>query len=200
MKVAKSNLIALLFFSVLSFSLSAQNFQVKSSEMTIAGTSTLHDWVSNVTQVNGAADFTFADGALTSISNLSLTIPVKGIVSTKGSTMDSKTYGALEAETHPNITYKLTKVTSILPSATGVTIIATGDLTIAGTTKPIDLLVTGTYLGNNGIRFEGSKAFNMTDFGVDPPTAMLGTLHTGDKVTIKFKVSLETSNASAYRN
>lgn len=32
----------------------------------------------------------------------------------------------------------------------------------------------------------GSKTIKMTDFGVDPPKAMFGTITTGDAIDIKF--------------
>jgi len=36
----------------------------------------------------------------------------------------------------------------------------------------------------------GSYKFKMSSFGIDPPRAMLGTIRTGDEVTIKFKINL----------
>jgi len=39
------------------------------------------------------------------------------------------------------------------------------------------------------IRFEGSHTMLQTDFGVDPPTALLGRLKTGDEVTVRFVVT-----------
>jgi hypothetical protein len=40
------------------------------------------------------------------------------------------------------------------------------------------------------IRTTGRLALKMTDFGVDPPTALLGTLRTGDEVTVYFDVTV----------
>ena len=37
------------------------------------------------------------------------------------------------------------------------------------------------------ITLTASKEFKMTDYKVDPPTAMLGTITTGDAVTITLK-------------
>lgn len=167
--------------------------------MTISGTSTLHDWTSKVNTVTGNGDIVFENSQLKKISALSVSIPVTSIESPKGRVMDSKTYDALKSEEFPNITFKLASVTSIQPIQNGVTVKVSGYLTIAGSKKLIDLYVTGTYLGNNGIQFKGSKSFKMTDFDIDPPTALLGTLHTGDEVTIDFSVNLETTNSSAFR-
>ena len=198
MKSMKSNITILLLFC--AFSLSAQNFQVSNSEISIAGTSTLHDWVSSLTEVTGTSTMTFEAGVLKQITDLNLTFAVEGIKSTKGKKMDTKTYDALLSSTYPNITYRLKNVASLHPNSNGVTIVASGDLTVAGTTKSINLLVTGTYGEENSIQFEGSKSFNMTDFGVEPPTALLGTLHTGDKVTINFSVNFKALDTAAFRN
>jgi polyisoprenoid-binding protein YceI len=63
-----------------------------------------------------------------------------------------------------------------------------GDLTIAGKTRNIEL--TGmAYIKENGkILFDGSRSLKMTEYGIDPPTAMMGAMQVGDNVTIKFKV------------
>jgi hypothetical protein len=37
----------------------------------------------------------------------------------------------------------------------------------------------------------------MTNFGVDPPTAMLGALRTGETVTIRFDVTAAPSDTTA---
>jgi hypothetical protein len=46
-------------------------------------------------------------------------------------------------------------------------------------------------VGTDGtIQFEGSKTINMTEFGMVPPTAMFGSLKTGEEITVNFKVTL----------
>jgi len=45
-------------------------------------------------------------------------------------------------------------------------------------------------LPNGDIEFSGTKKLRMTDYKVDPPTAMLGALTTGDEVILQFKVVL----------
>jgi hypothetical protein len=39
---------------------------------------------------------------------------------------------------------------------------------------------------NNNVTFTGKKTIKMTEFEVEPPTALLGTIKTGDEVTISF--------------
>ena len=37
----------------------------------------------------------------------------------------------------------------------------------------------------------GEKSIKMTSYGVEPPTALLGTIKTGDDLTIKFNIKLQ---------
>ncbi len=100
--------------------------------------------------------------------------------------MDKNTYKALKADDHPDITFVLSSPVKGIPVGAH-TITAKINLTIAGVTKAIDMPVTATAQAHGNISFEGSKTINMTDYGVKPPVALLGTMRTGDAITIKFK-------------
>lgn len=189
----------LLVFSFLLFNIQATsqtNYSFESGKMTIAGTSTLHDWVSDVTQINFTGKVSAADASLASIKNVNLSIPVEGIKSTKGKTMDKKTWGALMSEEHPNIECNLTKF-DIKKNDDQFKITANGDLTIAGTNKPLTLTFNAKFTEDGNLQFTGRKALKMTDFNVDPPKALLGTLKTGDDITIEFTVLMKPTDSSA---
>ena len=175
-----------------SLLLGQQKFQLISAEMSIAGTSTLHDWVSAVEQLTAKAEIEISDNKLLSIPALEVRVPVKGITSTKGKIMDNKTYSALKAEDHPTIFFKLTNVT--LKAANQLT--ATGQLTIAGKSKKVQFPVDYNLKSNSKIQFTGAYTLKMTDYDVAPPTAVMGTIKTGDEVTINFSCLLEPEGAS----
>ena len=65
-----------------------------------------------------------------------------------------------------------------------------GSLSIAGTTQKIDLEVTGVVQPDNSIKCKGEKKIKMTDYKVDPPSFMMGTIKTGDEITISLDVHL----------
>jgi hypothetical protein len=44
------------------------------------------------------------------------------------------------------------------------------------------------------LAFEGSQTIKMTDYGITPPTALFGTLKTGDEITITFKTNFTSTN------
>lgn len=173
--------------------LGQQNFQLLSAEMSIAGTSTLHDWVSSVEQFSAQAEIEMTDNKLVNITALQVRIPVKEIKSTKGRIMDNKTYDALKAEDHPSILFKLTKMTL----QDGNQLKASGQLTIAGKSKLVQFPVEYSVKPGSKLQFSGAYTLKMTDYDMAPPTAVMGTIKTGDEVTVRFTCVLEQEGASA---
>jgi polyisoprenoid-binding protein YceI len=184
------NLILLTFLTLLLVApLSGQSYRLTKSDISIAGTSNLHDWESAVTKVSWRGTFGFTDGVLSELKDVKVNIPVDGIISTKGRIMDGKTHSALKGEEHPNITFTMTSAT-ITNNGTKSTVAAKGQLTVAGATRTINLQVMLTPLTDGQYQVAGTYPMKMTDFGIDPPTALLGSLTTGDDVTIKFNLTL----------
>ncbi len=186
-------LIILFALMAIGLGLSAQiEYKLSKSSVKMAGTSTLHDWTADVTKVSGNGQLTFVNNALTAIKSLNITMTTNSIKSSKGETMDNNMMKQLKAKDNPTMTYSLTKVTSITQKG-GVYYLETeGKLTIAGTTKTVNLSVTGTVSGNQ-ITFKGTKKLKMTDFKVEPPVLFLGTLKTDDNVTITFEATFAST-------
>lgn len=167
------------------------------SAMEIDGTSTLHNFEIKAKEIDGTMVLTNAqdkgatsDSAKT-LSSLKVVIPVKKLDTDKSS-MNDNMYDALKADDNPNIIYELQSVKSGLLPAAGdsVQLSTTGALTIAGKKKVIDMSVTGFVTKEGKVQFKGQKKLLMTDFGVDPPTMLFGTIKTGDAVVIKFNLLL----------
>lgn len=182
---------AILLLFTFSFVFGQGNYHVTNYSLVINGTSNLHAWQSKANEVRANGTFQADATSLKGLQSLSVEIPVKSIKSAKGSIMDNKTYDALKANSHPNIQYKLEKVSSLNSKNGGIELNASGYLTIAGSTKRIDLYVQGWLTADGSITFKGSKKLKMSDFGISPPTALMGTLTTGDEVEIVFQVSLK---------
>lgn len=152
-------------------------------KLTIHGTSNLHDWETVATEVVVQGNFTIESGILKTVDKLNVRIPVKKIKSEKGKTMDNKTYDALLADKNPTITFIASKV-----QVAGADVTATGTLNVAGKSKPATIKAKWRQLPANEIEISGSYSLKMTDFGISPPTALLGTMKTGDGITVKFTV------------
>ncbi|HOY06226.1 MAG TPA: YceI family protein [Saprospiraceae bacterium] len=181
----------LLAMCAVSFAFGQTNYRISNYSLAVKGSSNLHDWTSNAKEVRANGSFTFVAGALKSVDALYVEIPVKSIKSEKGSIMDNKTYDALKADRFGNITYKLGKITSLTKKGDGYDINATGSLSIAGVTNNIDMYVKAKVGADGSITFSGSKKIKMTEYQIKPPTALLGTLTTGDDVEIVFQVTLK---------
>ena len=177
---------------VLSFGmLNAQNvFTVNTFKMTVAGTSSVHDWESNVTKLTADGKMAVSGSNLEKLQSLQVTVPAKSIVSTKGKIMDNKTYEALKADANPNISFQLSEIESIAPAGSNYTVKAKGNLTIAGVKKPVSMSVTASVASNGQVSFKGSKKINMVDFGMEPPKAMAGAIKVGPEVTIAFELTM----------
>ncbi len=188
----KVNLTLILFFAI-SQLFGQTAFSVSAYKMTIKGTSNLHDWESTVKELRAKGDISLQQDKFTVLNALSVEIPVKSIKSTKGSIMDNKTYDALKADNHPNITFKLEGVTPIKAQADGYTVTASGNLAFAGSTKKVELIAKGKSNGDGTITFSGSQKIKMTDFGIKPPTALMGTMKVGNEVEVVFSVTMKKS-------
>ncbi|MCB0664731.1 MAG: YceI family protein [Saprospiraceae bacterium] len=155
-----------------------------SSQMTISGTSSLHDWESTVEQIEGTATFVMQGTEIEDIKGLVVTIPVKSIKSGK-SIMDGKTYKALLEDKYPNITFSGKGIEKISMGK----ILVKGILNIAGVEKEVK--IPADYeINKQKLSVNGTLDLKMTDFNIEPPTALMGTLKTGDEIKVSFTSEL----------
>ena len=189
-KILKPGLLAL----VLMFTLGAFA-QVKYSSkngvnLVVSGTSTLHDWDMKSSQGSFDATFTFnAAGALTGISALSFTTPANALKSEKDA-MDKNAYKALKTDKSPNISFTAASATVTAATATDFTVKAVGKLNIAGAPVDAEIIATGKINADKSITVTGAKKISMKEFGMTPPSFMMGTIKTGNEVTLKFDLKL----------
>lgn len=149
------------------------------AKLRVEGTSTVHAWECTFGSVNGTVEA--EPGAAPTAAQIS--VAAKSI-ECKNGTMNKKAVEALKASAHPNVTFDLQRME---PAGTD-TYKATGRLTLAGTAKPLTMTVKVEPTGADRLRITGQTPLQMTDFGMSPPTAMLGTLKTGNRVVVHFDV------------
>ncbi|MDX1672867.1 MAG: YceI family protein [Balneolaceae bacterium] len=198
MKVLKPLLTALLMLVVTTAYAQQPPFEIlESSTVIIEGTSTIHDWEADVEEINGnifmnpSALEAMEESDSPFIPSLNLSFPVKSIESGKGG-MNKRIYNALDDKKNPVISFILNSAekveTDTLKQEGAFLLDVTGDLTIKGETKTVNFNVVGTQMDANTYKFTGSYHMNMTDYGVDPPSAMLGTIKAGEEIDIKFEI------------
>jgi polyisoprenoid-binding protein YceI len=181
--------VCFLYFPVVS-SQNAIKFLPDSSTIQIKGTSNLHEWEEKVQKFNVILAFSYNNKEIKGIDKVQFSCS-SASVEGESSIMNGKTHDALKVEKFPDIKYTMTEVESFQNNNGKISGSINGDLMLAGVTKKLNLTFTGTILSNR-IILKGSKQINMTDFKIDPPTAMLGTLKTGDTVELIYSLQFKT--------
>lgn len=178
------------------------------SSVKIEGTSTVHDWTVEGKIIGGFVEFdseAALDPAKTSgdvKARVDVSIPVRSIKSGK-KLMDDIMHDALKVKTATNITYTLKEIKPQTRKAGDPLKFDTkGDLTVAGVTKPIGMVVTLVPQGNK-MKASGSTKLKMSDFGIKPPAPAvgLGLIKTADDVTVTFEwATMKRANKTASVN
>lgn len=176
-----SILIILFLASSTLFSQNIKNLELVSeeSEVNISGTSSLHDWeeIAEDYSITGIVEGN-------QIIDLKIKIKTASIKSGK-SIMDDKTYEALQEKKHPWIILEAKSLIIKNNKVSGL-----GMLSIAGKQNEISIETTAKEISEKQLVVTGSIPINMKNFGVDPPSAMFGTITTGEQVTISYKFKL----------
>jgi polyisoprenoid-binding protein YceI len=94
-------------------------------------------------------------------------------------------------EEHPEIKFDLSNGKVVSVDGDEFTVNATGDLEIAGVKKAIEFSAVGSQPNSTQLVFSGSHEVNMTEYEVEPPSAMFGQIVTGELVVINFNLVLD---------
>lgn len=179
------------------------NYNVdESSTMKVIGTSSVHDWEAEVEEMDLSValnpELLASDSTESPVTSLSLNVPVTSIESGKGG-MNRRINDALKHKDHPEIMFNLisSEIAEGEQSGDSFTLNLRGNLNIAGFTREVTFPVTGTKVDDNSYRFEGSFGLNMTDYEVDPPSAMFGAIKSGEEVEIVFNILLASNQSQA---
>jgi len=162
--------------------------------VTIKGTSSLHEWEMKGATISGTIE-TDPEAWKTEgqkPASATVTIPVKSIRS-EHDRMDRIMADALKAGSNPDIRYTMTSAALLKNLGDSFVVRTSGKLSIAGTTRDITLDVTVKPAGANRYALSAETALKMTDFGIKPPVAMLGTMKTGDQITVAFRWIVDRS-------
>ncbi len=162
-----------------------EEYKLDDFQVSIIGTSTIHDWECYGNELSANTDFSTSNGYINEIKSLKVSIPIKSLESGKN-LMNKKMYSALKANEFPEI--KFTIVEPIALEQNG-SVLVVGDLTIAGVNRRISFETTVFQQINGAAIFKGSKKIRMTDFNVIPPEALLGSIKTGNQIIVEFQVS-----------
>lgn len=158
------------------------------SRLWFAGTSTVRSWSCEAPRIVAAIDAAAGApsavlGGTKAVRTVELTFPVASL-DCDNRTMNDHMRKALNAERHPQIVFRLSGYELTAGAAT-----LQGTLAINGQSRPVTLPVA-LAAADGALRVTGTYALKMTDWGVEPPRLMMGTLKVGEAVTVQFDLLL----------
>ena len=153
------------------------------TNFSVLGTSTLHDWEMKSASRTGTANLTVTDSKLVDINSIDITLPTETVKSEKKS-MDKVAYETLKTDKFKNIKYVLKSADKVNETTWNLT----GTYTIAGVSKVLKTQVKTTVI-NGVVNIQGTNKITFTEFGMKSPTALLGTIRTGEDLIIKFNLN-----------
>lgn len=159
------------------------------SRLWVDGTSSVRDWTCTAGLVE-ADVVTTSDEAVTQVANGTKAISAVVVrvpatrLDCRNKQMNQHMFKALKATAHPGITYRVDSYT-LSNAATGVQATLVGALTLGGVEKPLTVVASAKEEAGM-LRVKGTRKITMTEFGLKPPTLMMGTLKVGPEVTVGF--------------
>ena len=111
--------------------------------------------------------------------------------------MNDEMYRVLKADQYPDISYVLEAyvVDSTRSASDSFTVHSIGALTVAGKTQLVAFQVRGQR-GIVGLQGEAIGHILMTEFGIKPPTALLGAIRTRNALVIRAEILVARSYAA----
>jgi polyisoprenoid-binding protein YceI len=161
----------------------------KNNTIKVLGTSNVHDWTMTAKDIESTGTFKFnSKDELVAVNSLKFIVVAKSLKSEKSS-MDTRTYKSIKADDFPKISYQLTNAEVTMIQANKYAIQTTGTLTIAGKTQSIAMKVTALVNADRSMSFHGTEKLMLTDYGIQPPSFMLGAMKVGNDLTITFDLN-----------
>jgi hypothetical protein len=163
---------------------------IDTARITISGSSNIHAYTASTTTVRvtrgqlgsplEGPDLWASALKPRGVEAFEIAIPAATLTSPREG-LDKNMHKALQVKEHPDITFRLLRLEPRSGAAGALRGI--GVLKIAGVEREIALDIT-TERKSSTLSVQGQVQLLMTDFGIKPPTAMLGMLKTDPKVTV----------------
>jgi polyisoprenoid-binding protein YceI len=194
MKKSISIFLQLLVFLMLvnvstAFSQKIAKFQPEGSAFKINGTSNLHDWEESVAKFNVDLNLKIDGKDIAGIEKAIFTCKSASVAS-DNSIMTSKTHDALKTEKYPDIKFISSEISQFQKNGDSFSGIISGSLELAGVSQKVSLEFKGV-MSSNKLIIKGTKKIKMSDYKIEQPTAMFGSLKTGDEVELAYTLQFQ---------
>ncbi|HEV2643083.1 MAG TPA: YceI family protein [Candidatus Elarobacter sp.] len=162
------------------------------SQLTFTGTSTMHGFTCTTKELQAYIDVDqgYRTKDLSTLARpivgVQVVIPVKSL--SCGGDLEKNMYKTLRADQYPYITYKLSNYDLVAAQTSAAALAADtkGKLAISGAENGFAMRVEATRAEDGLITATGEQTMKMSDFGIKPPTFMLGALRVGDELKVRF--------------
>ena len=157
------------------------------AHVVVKGTSTLHDWeLRSETMMSEVAFITGNGEAFEALESVMFVLE-KTTLESDRSRLERMAHEEMDADNYPQITFRSDGNGDIERNGDEYRVTATGDLTISGVSRQISVEATCINTGDEMV-CTGTRDLKMTDYDIDPPTLILGTIRTHDDVTVEFRI------------
>lgn len=170
----------------------------KPGTLIIHGSSTLHKWSITTHDLSGTAAIQLTkpkNGRQfpAQLQKIHLFMNVLSLRGSDGSGMDKTIYHNLNSKHDPQIMYTLSRAALIATPGSGnphYYFKAHGTVTAAGVSKRITLVLAVLPLKGGGMTISTHTTLTFQDFGISPPTAMLGMIRAAKhlKITVTWNL------------
>ena len=161
----------------------------KTSKVWVDGTSNVRSFscAAATIQADVAGETTGEPGS--AVKSATLVIPVASL-DCKNGTMNEHMLKALKAKTNPTIVFRLASY-ELAKQADVVRVTLAGTLAMGGVEKPVSMTVEASEGASGMLHVVGTHELRMTEWGLKPPTLMLGTMKVDERVKVGFDLLLK---------
>lgn len=173
----------------------------KGSKVSIDGTTNVKDFICASAKLFAPqnAELKQGDSEKISFNNAALEFNTSSL-NCGNNGMNRDMMKAMKADRFPVISVKLTDAQmergKTLSLSGWTTIKINVSISMAGSTKNAFIIVQGKQTGNGRYRFVGQYSMLMTDFGINPPTALFGMVKVMDAIIVRFDLIIAAASVS----
>jgi polyisoprenoid-binding protein YceI len=165
------------------------------SRLWVAGTSTVRAFQCQAAAFDAKVESAGANAVAEvlagqkAVSSVEVTVPAEKLDCRNG-TMNEHLRKAIKAKEFPTVVFRASSY-DLARASDSVTVTLNGSLTLGGVEKPITVKALAKAGDNGTLIVSGTREVRMTEFGLKPPTLMLGTMKVDEKITVGFDVVLK---------
>lgn len=183
----------LLLLGMLSGTIQAQGISINTNEsrLWIEGSSNVNNFQCNAGRYQSQIEPPTSDTSV----KVEIDVDVEGFDCGKRR-MNNDLFETLRSKRHPQISFQYISTESMIYSAEteSYELIVNGRLTVAGHTNDIRFPLIAEVYEDNSVRATGKTDLKITDYNVEPPSALLGLVRVDNELIVHFELFASMKN------